>query len=277
MARLAANLRQLSLQVSAAIAPGGGFPYLKRNETGRRWASWIIGGSFFMRYLLGLFVALSLSACGATRDLAGPVDPVGDFRLGFTVVVTSSEYTQGPASRAAEPDEWTEPLKTAFETRFKRFEGDRFYHLGVIVEGFVLAQPGIPVVLSPKSALIFRLTVIEDSTGTQLTVEPEQMTVLEEFSAASVFGSGLVYTKEKQLQLLSEAAARRAEKFLREKEDEWFAEKPPLIVDGEEVTAGPAKEEPAETTETAPEETQDAQPEPAEEETAPEGEEAASN
>ena len=201
-----------------------------------------------MKKLFGAIALCAITACSATRDLDAPVDPIGDFQLGFTVVVPSPNYTQGPASRSAEPEEWQDPLKQAFETRFSRFEGDRFYHLGVIVEAYVLAPPGIPVVLSPKSALIFRLTVVEDITGNRLTNEPEQFTVLEEFGAATVIGSGIVFSKEKQIERLSEMAARRIEQYLREQEDTWFAEKPPLefdedgnvILPQEDASADPA-------------------------------------
>ncbi|MEM7296446.1 MAG: hypothetical protein AAF330_07485, partial [Pseudomonadota bacterium] len=170
-----------------------------------------------IRLILATIAALSLSACAATRDLTAPVEPLGDFRLGFTVVVPSPNYTKAPVSRTAEAEEWKEPLKAAFEERFKRFEGDSFYHLGVIVEGYALAPPGIPVVLSPKSVLIFSLTVVEDATETQLNPDPHQMTVLEEFSVTSVIGSGLLMSKEAQIEGLAEAAARAAEKYLRTK------------------------------------------------------------
>ena len=76
-----------------------------------------------------------------------------------------ANLTKGPVSRDATPEEWKEAVRAAFEPRFKRYDGGKFYHLGVIVEGYVLAQPGIPVVLAPKSALIFSVTVIEDATG----------------------------------------------------------------------------------------------------------------
>jgi len=181
-----------------------------------------------MRQLLAGLCLLLAAGCSSTRDLDGPVDPIGDFRHGFTVVVPSPDYTQGPFSRDAEPAEWEQPIKDAFATRFARFDGDRFYHFGIIIEGFVLAQPGVPVVASPKSLLLFRLTVVEDATGEKLLEEAEQITVLEDVSGASIVGSGFFFTKERQMEKLAEAAAKAVENFLREREDTWFAAKPPL-------------------------------------------------
>lgn len=171
------------------------------------------------RVLLLLALALGLAACAET-SLDDRPEPIGDFRLGFLVPNASANLTKGPLSRDATPEEWNAALETAFRPRFARYEGSSFYHLGVIAEGYVLAQPGIPVVLAPKSALIFSVVVIEDSTQTTLTAEPEQFTVLEDFSATSVVGSGLVLSKEEQMANLADNAAQTVERWMREQP--WF-------------------------------------------------------
>ncbi|MEM9351036.1 MAG: hypothetical protein AAGA47_12310 [Pseudomonadota bacterium] len=166
-----------------------------------------------------LTAALTLAAC-ATTSLEEAPEPIGDFELGFLVPVASPNLTKGPVSRDATGEEWVAAMEAAFRPRLDRYDGGKFYHLGVIVEGYVLAQPGIPVVLSPKSALIFSVTVIEDSTEETLTAEPEQFTVLEDIDATSIVGSGLINTKEDQLAALAENAAIRVERWLREQP--WF-------------------------------------------------------
>ncbi|MCH2076163.1 MAG: hypothetical protein MK180_04635 [Rhodobacteraceae bacterium] len=171
------------------------------------------------RIALMFALALGLAACSETSLDERP-DPIGDFRLGFLVPVTSENLTKGPVSREATPEEWKAAMETAFRPRFERYEGSSFYHLGVIVEGYVLAQPGVPVVLAPKSALIFSVTVIEDATQMQLTAEPKQFTVLEDFSATSIVGSGLVLSKEQQMANLADNAAVRVENWLRDQP--WF-------------------------------------------------------
>lgn len=176
------------------------------------------------RITLMLALALGLAACSEPTLDERP-EPIGDFRLGFLVPVASENLTKGPVSRDATPEEWKAAMETAFRPRFERYAGDNFYHLGVIVEGYVLAQPGVPVILAPKSALIFSVTVIEDSTQTQLTSEAKQFTVLEDFSATSVVGSGLVLSKEQQMANLADNAAARVEDWLREQP--WFYDTAP--------------------------------------------------
>ena len=122
-----------------------------------------------MRLVALLVALLTLAACAdGRRDLARPVEPLGDFKLGHAIVVAPN-LVQGPASRKASREEWVAAMDAALEERFRRYEGERFYHLGVSVEGYVLAQPGIPVLLSPKSVVIVRVSVFDDATQTQPT------------------------------------------------------------------------------------------------------------
>lgn len=178
------------------------------------------------RLVLFLIAAVSLAAC-ATPELETEPDPIGDFELGFLVPVSADSLTRGPLSREATPEELKAALDAAFRPRLTRYGGGTFYHVGVIAEGYVLAQPGIPVVLAPKSVLIFSVTVIEDATQTTLTEEPKQFTVFEDFSAATFIGSGLVMSKEEQLAILAENAAVTAERWLREQP--WFYDDPPQV------------------------------------------------
>lgn len=171
------------------------------------------------RILLLLALALGLAAC-AEAPLEERPEPIGDFQLGFLVPNASQNLTKGPVSRDATPEEWKAALETAFQPRFARYDGGSFYHLGVIAEGYVLAQPGIPVVLAPKSALIFSVIVIEDSTQKTLTAEPEQFTVLEDLSATSIVGSGLVLSKDAQMANLADNAAQTVERWMRKQP--WF-------------------------------------------------------
>ncbi|MEL6551775.1 MAG: hypothetical protein AAFQ54_16155 [Pseudomonadota bacterium] len=194
-----------------------------------------------IRPLLAALACLGLGAC-ATGGLEDAPEPIGDFELGFLVPIVSPNLTQGPLSREATPEEWKAATEAAFRERFAPFSGGTFYHLGVTVEGYVLAQPGIPVVLAPKSVLIFSVIVIEDATQQTLTAEPEQFTVLEDFSATSILGSGLVLSKEEQLAALAENAAAQTERWLREQP--WFLDPSPAAP---EVGDAPADAPPADT------------------------------
>lgn len=174
--------------------------------------------------IITLLVGLSaLTACTNANDLDEEPAYLGDFQLGHNVVVAPN-LTKGPASREASEEEWSKVMTKAIEDRFGRYDGERLYHLGVSIEGYVLAVTGVPLVLSPKSALILNVTVWDDAKQEKLNAEPEQITVMESFSGNTLLGSGLTQSKEKQLDNLSRNAAKLIENWLvRENaENGWF-------------------------------------------------------
>lgn len=177
-----------------------------------------------MTRILALFALLfGVVACTNANDLDKAPVELGAFNLGHNIVV-APKMVKGPVSREATPEEWIASLTGAIAERFDRYEGDQLYHFGVSVEGYVLAQPGIPVVASPKSVLIINLTVWDDAKGKKLNEEPEQITILESFSGNSVIGSGLTQSKEQQMKNLSRNAAKQIQNFLVKKhtEEGWF-------------------------------------------------------
>lgn len=173
-----------------------------------------------------LFLALgllALTACTNANDLDKAAPDLGDFSLSHRVVV-SPNLTRGPLSRPATEAEWEAEMLRAIGARFDRYEGARRYHFGVSVEGYVLAQPGIPLVLSPKSLMIFNLTVWDDAAGAKLTEEPEQFTVFESLSGETLVGSGLTQSRETQMRKLADNAAKVIETYLarQKREQGWF-------------------------------------------------------
>jgi len=148
---------------------------------------------------------------------------MGNFQLGHNVVVAPN-LTKGPASRAATKEEWIEAMTQAISDRMGRHEGTRLYHLGVSVEGYVLAIPGVPLVASPKSALILNVTAWDDAAGKKLNDKPHLVTVMETISGNTIFGSGLTQSKEVQMANLSRNAAKLIETWLNRQNDEfgWF-------------------------------------------------------
>ena len=138
-----------------------------------------------MRWMLLLVMGFVLAACDGARDLNEPPVPLGDFKLVHNIVV-APKAVKGPLSRKASEELLTGSLKDAIAERFDRYEGTQRYHFGVSVEGYVLAQPGIPLVLSPKSILIIFVTVWDDAAGVKLNTEPKQITVFESINGGSI-------------------------------------------------------------------------------------------
>ncbi|MCV2892987.1 hypothetical protein [Lentibacter sp. XHP0401] len=177
---------------------------------------------FFLLAALGM-----LAACANPDDLDQPAVDLGNFRLGHNIVV-APKFEKGPLSREKPKEEWVEAVTARIAERFDRYEGDKLYHFGVSLEGYVLAQPGIPVVASPKSALVIRITVWDDAANKKLNEKAHQIVVFEQLSGEQVIGSGLTQSAEEQLENLSKNAAKMIELWLvRQNASEgWFNDAP---------------------------------------------------
>ncbi len=164
-----------------------------------------------------LALSLFLLGCAKPEPEVFAPEPLGDFKLGFAVVVAKNAQ-KGPLSRDATTEELETALKSEVERVFGVFDGPRLYHISLSVNAYVLAVPGIPIIASPKSALVVTLNVWDDQKQAKVTEEFKRFTVLESFSAKSIFGSGLTQSKEQQLEGLSRAAVQQVYEWLRENE-----------------------------------------------------------
>ncbi|MCB1407933.1 MAG: hypothetical protein KDK01_17190 [Rhodobacteraceae bacterium] len=190
------------------------------------------------RTLALLAVAGFLAACANGANLGEQRAELGDFRLCYNIV-TTNDAVQGPLSREADLDAFSANLRREVDRRFGRYDGDRLYHIAMHVDAYVLAVPGVPLVASPRSALIISVNVWDDLLGRPLNEEPEQMTVLESLSGSSVIGSGLTQSAEQQMQTLSANAAIRIENWLAQN-PEWFQHPDPAEdTDGSGTAAQP--------------------------------------
>ena len=175
------------------------------------------------RILIALTAVVALAACNGARDLDQAPVPLGDFRLSHNVAV-APKAVKGPFSREVSEETLAKALADATEERFGRYQGTRNYHFGMSVEGYVLAQPGIPLVAAPKSIMIINFTLWDDAKQKKLTPEPHQITVFESLDQGPIVGSGYTKSAEEQLKNLSQNAAKEIENFLvrENREKGWF-------------------------------------------------------
>ncbi len=162
---------------------------------------------------------LALAAC-ATNDLADPPVPLGDFALGLNVAV-ADKVEMVPISRPATPEEWETAMIKAVDDRFGRYDGTRLFNIGISVDGFALAPPGIPVVAAPKSVLVVTANIWDDAAQKKLNAEGKQFTVFESLSGDTVIGTGLTRSKQQQMDALAYNAVKKVEDWLLEN-PEWF-------------------------------------------------------
>ncbi|MDW3224612.1 MAG: hypothetical protein R8G34_17310 [Paracoccaceae bacterium] len=177
-----------------------------------------------IRLLMVLTGVLGLAACTGASDLNEPPVPLGNFSLEHNIVVAPKVETTATVSREVTQKELTDAVQLAIAERFDRYEGSKKYHFGVSIEGYVLAKPGVPVLLAPKSAMILRITVWDDAQGKKLNEEPEQLTILETLDGDSIIGTGWTQTKDTQLRNLSRNAAQAIENYIVKQNAElgWF-------------------------------------------------------
>ena len=197
--------------------------------------------------LFALLAGFALLAACTAPSPEDPLEDLGAFRLGHNVVV-ASKMQMGPVSRKATEEEWVAALTDAVADRFGRYDGDQLYHLGISVEGYMLAPPGLPVVYNPKSALIINVTVWDDAAGKKLNEEVEQFTIFETPTGGSLLvGSGHERTKEEQMQGLARNAVARVEAWMVEMHAEhgWFAPRPDPAAGGTAPADAPAGPPPA--------------------------------
>lgn len=173
--------------------------------------------------MTGVMLAL-LAACNGASDLDKAPVPLGNFNLQHNVVV-APKAVKGPLSRELPKPVLVEAVKAAIAERFDRYEGAKNYHFGVSIEGYVLAQPGIPLVLAPKSILFLNLTVWDDAANKKLNEKPHRISVFESLDQGPIVGSGYTKSAEEQLKNLSQNAAKAIERYLvkQDKEEGWFS------------------------------------------------------
>ena len=196
------------------------------------------------RLLLTFSMLLALTACGdATRDLQRPAEPIGDFQMGHIGVVAPN-LQKLLVSRDATEDEWTEAVADALAERFNRFDGGKYYHLGVSVEAYSLPPPIIP----GKSALALNVTLWDDAAQAKMNEEPKQIQIIR------VVETRLASTKETQMQWLVAEAAKEIENWMREMQesDGWFEGNAPTEEETVEDTADAASPSSEQVAERAP-------------------------
>ncbi|MBY6084435.1 hypothetical protein [Ruegeria arenilitoris] len=196
-----------------------------------------------MLRILTLITGLALvGACTQTQLYEEPED-LGEFKLRVNYAF-ADKAVQGPVSRDATPQEWTEAIQKAVDIRLGRYQGSQEYDIGISLEGYMLAPPGIPVIYNPKSTAIVLVNVY-DVGKKEFLAKGKQFQVLEDTTGGSALkGSGNERTKEEQMSGLALKVADRVEEWLAEehKDNGWFDLRPGLI---QPIESGQAIQNPA--------------------------------
>ncbi|QIE41301.1 hypothetical protein [Meridianimarinicoccus aquatilis] len=172
-----------------------------------------------MRLLLLLLASLALGACTEPFDPEIQRSGLGDFNLDRLVVIVD-DPTSSIVSRSVTDEQLKTAVTDAVDARMRRFKGDGSYSIGIKVQGYVLAPPGIPVLFAPRSTLFLSVNAY-DSVPQRLNGETRNLTIWEDAGGDTVVGSGYSQDAQSQLDELASNAAIEIERWLRENED-WF-------------------------------------------------------
>ncbi|WGH79184.1 hypothetical protein [Jannaschia ovalis] len=168
--------------------------------------------------MLGAAACAGLAGCEAADPLTEAPREMGNFRLGFNIVVAENAK-KIPPSRNAEPAEWQAVLKSEIDRRFGRYEGAKEFHIALNIDGYALAPPGIPIVLTPKSILVVSANIWSAELG-QKILGPEQISTFEGADTL-LLGSGLVKTADEQMVTLARNMAGKVQSWML-RNPEWF-------------------------------------------------------
>ncbi len=165
-----------------------------------------------IRALPVVALLVALAACDA-KDMGDPPRPMGHFRMN-AVFIDAKKAQTVPLSRTAEPADWEAAMTTAMRARLGTYSGDMPLEFGISVDGYVLAPPGVPLVASPRSALILRVHVYDSTKKEFLEPGGKRFTILEGVSKDSVIGSGWTQKKQAQMKKLANNAAKAIQDYM---------------------------------------------------------------
>lgn len=194
--------------------------------------------TYQIRRIVAATALAVLAGCSLPANPDEPPVAMGDFRLGHNIVVVN-EPTIGPFSRTETDEVWKEALTTAIDQRFGGYQGEKFYHIGVKMDAYVLALPGVPLVFKPKSVLVLTVNVWDDETGETVNEEAKALTIFEGISGETLISSGLTQNKEQQMTKLANNAAKAIQDWILEN-PEWVGLPPLSEQAAAAVAAAPA-------------------------------------
>ena len=152
-----------------------------------------------------------LAACAVPDPLGEDLPDMGDFELALTVVV-SENAKKIPPSRNATAEQLRAAMTSEVERRFGAYAGGTGYVIALNIDGYALAPPGIPVVLTPQSILVVSANLWRADPQVKLA-GPEQISTFEGADTL-LLGSGLVKNADEQLQTLCRNMARKVQSWL---------------------------------------------------------------
>ena len=162
---------------------------------------------------------LALAACSTPETATTGAKPLGDFQLcGQYVYFTADD--PGPLSRNVSEEDWVAAMNKAIRDRLGPYKGGKCYTVSVAIEGYGLAQPGVPLVFSPKTGARLRAFVFDNE-----LIEADVPSVLnkggERIEVFLVDQGGLFNDVDSQLAAVARTGVAQIETWMAT-HPEWF-------------------------------------------------------
>ena len=162
----------------------------------------------------GALLAGGLGGCATPDPLeADDLPAMGRFRL-VSPIVVAKDAKRVPPSRAASLADWERVMEDELTRRFGRYDGDRGYYIALAIDGYALAPPGIPIVLTPKSILVVTAN-LWTAAPQEKVLGPEQIVTFEGAEGFLV-GSGLRKDGDAQMRTLARNMAAKVQRWILE-------------------------------------------------------------
>ena len=176
--------------------------------------------SLSRRRFAGLSMAggAALAGCGGRAPEAEAMPDMGTFQLAAPITVAGNAK-RIPPSREAGEAELKAAMNDALVRRLGGYAGGTPFYVALAVDGYALAPPGIPVVMTPKSILVVSANVWRADPQEKIG-GPEQLTVFED-AGGFLLGSGLTRDADEQLAVLARNMAAEVQRWML-RNPAWF-------------------------------------------------------
>ena len=160
----------------------------------------------------------TLAGCATPDPLGADLPDMGTFQLASAIAVTRGAK-KIPPSRDASEAQLKAVMTEELTRRFGGYRGGRSFYVAVNVDGYALAPPGIPVLVTPKSILVISANVWTADPQAKIG-GPEQITTFEG-AETLLLGSGLTKDADAQLRTLCRNASAKVQAWML-RNPAWF-------------------------------------------------------
>lgn len=138
-----------------------------------------------------LLMTFTLMGCGEASFAPASMARLAQANIRFNhISIVATDMVKNAYSDDVSPEDMTTQLRRAITSKLSELQGDRVYNIGIKVTGYMLANPSVLTVSSPKSVLMLSVSVWNDSPDNKLMLPPSTVIAVD-----GLYGSALSIAK----------------------------------------------------------------------------------